>query len=223
MCVMGLFKGGKTFWAGILIVACVLAASVAGSASAQVVGANLSGRITDDGGGALPGVTITITNKSNGAQQTTVTNAEGAYRIVSLQPAPYQVKAELSGFGANTREIVLTIGANATLDFKLGVAALEESITVSAQTPLVEVARAAPSSTIVESQIQALPVLERNFLALAQLMPGAAPNYISKFSRVKFGGPADQRNGYTTIVDGGDLDDAIWGDPRNTGRRSRPW
>jgi hypothetical protein len=44
-------------------------------------------------------------------------------------------------------------------------------------------------------------------------MPGAAPNYISKFSRVKFGGPADQRNGYTTIVDGGDLDDAIWGDP----------
>jgi hypothetical protein len=54
-----------------------------------------------------------------------------------------------------------------------------------------EVARAAPSSTIVESQIQALPVFERNFLALAQIMPGAAPNYISKFSRVKFGGPAD--------------------------------
>jgi hypothetical protein len=56
-------------------------------------------------------------------------------------------------------------------------------------------------------------VLERNFLSLAQMMPGAAPNYTSKFSRVKFGGPADQRNGYTTIVDGGDLDDAIWGDP----------
>ncbi|MBA2355865.1 MAG: TonB-dependent receptor, partial [Acidobacteria bacterium] len=193
--------------------ACVVAAPVAGAAAVQVVGANLSGRITDDGGGALPGVTITITNKANGSQQAVVTNAEGTYRVVALQPAPYQIKAELAGFGATTREIVLTIGANATLDFKLGVAALEESITVSAQTPLVEVARAAPSSTIVESQIQALPVLERNFLALAQLMPGAAPNYISKFSRVKFGGPADQRNGYTTIVDGGDLDDAIWGDP----------
>lgn len=186
---------------------------LASAAAAQVVGANLSGRITDEDGGALPGVTITISNKGNGAQQTVVTNSEGAYRMVSLQPAPYQVKAELVGFGTSTRELVLTIGANATLDFKLGVAGLEESITVSAQTPLVEVARAAPSSTIVESQIRALPVLERNFLALAQLMPGAAPNYISKFSRVKFGGPADQRNGYTTIVDGGDLDDAIWGDP----------
>ena len=191
----------------------IVATCVATVVAAQVVGANLSGRITDEGGGALPGVTVTVTNKSNGVQQTVVTNAEGVYRVVSLQPAPYEVKAELTGFGASARELVLTIGANATLDLKLGVAGLEESITVSASTPLVEVARAAPSSTIVESQIQALPVLERNFLALAQLMPGAAPNYISKFSRVKFGGPADQRNGYTTIVDGGDLDDAIWGDP----------
>ena len=198
---------------GCLATAMLVAAVVAAPAFAQVVGANVSGRITDDGGGALPGVTVTITNKSNGVQQTAVTNAEGVYRVVSLQPAPYEIKAELAGFGTATRELVLTIGANATLDLRLGVAGLEESITVAASTPLVEVARAAPSSTIVESQIQALPVLERNFLALAQLMPGAAPNYISKFSRVKFGGPADQRNGYTTIVDGGDLDDAIWGDP----------
>lgn len=196
-----------------LATALLVAAVVAAPVFAQVVGANVSGRITDDGGGALPGVTVTITNKSNGVQQTAVTNAEGVYRVVSLQPAPYEIKAELAGFGTATRELVLTVGANATLDLRLGVAGLEESITVAASTPLVEVSRAAPSSTIVESQIQALPVLERNFLALAQLMPGAAPNYISKFSRVKFGGPADQRNGYTTIVDGGDLDDAIWGDP----------
>jgi outer membrane receptor protein involved in Fe transport len=183
------------------------------AAAAQVVGANLSGLVTDESGGALPGVTVTILNKANGTQQVIVTTPEGTYRAVALQPAPYEITAELQGFGQTKREIVLTIGANATLDFKLGVAALEESVTVSAEAPLVEVAKAAPASTIVEEQIQALPVLERNFLALAQLMPGAAPNYISKFSRVKFGGPADQRNGYTTIVDGGDLDDAIWGDP----------
>jgi outer membrane receptor protein involved in Fe transport len=197
----------------VLGLACAVLLVAPASGRAQVVGANLSGRIVDDGGGALPGVTVTITNTANGVSQTLVTNEEGAYRAVALQPAPYQVRAELTGFGTATRDIVLTIGANATLDLKLGVANLQESITVIAQTPIVEVARAAPTSTIVESQIQALPVLERNFLALAQLMPGAAPNYISKFSRVKFGGPADQRNGYTTIVDGGDLDDAIWGDP----------
>ena len=203
----------RTWWTTVVVTALVIGAAVTGTAAAQMVGGNLSGRILDDNGGALPGVTVTITNKNNGAQQTVVTNDEGSYRAVSLQPAPYLIKAELSGFGTATREMVITIGASATLDLKLGVATLEESITVTAQTPIIEVAKAAPSSTIVESQIQALPVLERNFLALAQLMPGAAPNYISKFSRVKFGGPADQRNGYTTIVDGGDLDDAIWGDP----------
>jgi hypothetical protein len=180
---------------------------------AQVVGANLSGSVSDENGGVLPGATVTALNKANGTQQVVVTSVEGVYRFVSLQPAPYLISVELTGFGIAKRELVLTIGANMTLDLKLGVAALEESITVSAQSPLIEVARAAPTSTIVEDQIQALPVLERNFLALAQTMPGAAPNYISKFSRVKFGGPADQRNGYTTIVDGGDLDDAIWGDP----------
>lgn len=195
---------------GYLMLAMVSTASVA---FGQVAAANLAGAVTDEGGGALPGVTVTIINKANGRQQVIVTNAEGAYRAVSLQPAPYEVSAELPGFGVSKREIVLTIGANATLDFKLGVAGLEESITVSAQAPLVEVSKAGPASTIVGEQISSLPVLERNFLALAQLMPGAAPNYISKFSRVKFGGPADQRNGYTTIVDGGDLDDAIWGDP----------
>lgn len=198
---------------GRALLAALACGSVAAPAGAQVVGANLSGAITDDSGGALPGVTVTLINRANGTQQVAVTNAEGSYRVVALQPAPYVVSAELTGFGVQTREIVLTIGANATLDFTLNVATLQENITVSAQAPVIEVARAAPSSTIVEGQIQALPVLERNFLALAQLMPGAAPNYISKFSRVKFGGPADQRNGYTTIVDGGDLDDAIWGDP----------
>ena len=67
-------------------------------ALAQGTGANIGGVITDDTGGALPGVTVTITNKANGGVQTTVTGAAGNYRAVALQPAPYEVKAELSGF-----------------------------------------------------------------------------------------------------------------------------
>ena len=191
----------------------LLASSLVNPAAAQVVGANLSGSITDDNGGVLPGVTVTIQNKANGTQQVVATSVEGFYRVVSLQPAPYIVTAELTGFGVQRREIVLTIGDHASLDFKLGVASLQESITVSASSPLIEVSRAAPSSTIIESQIQALPVLERNFLVLAQLLPGAAPYSGYKFAVTKFGGVADQRNGFTTIIDGGDVDDAIWGSP----------
>ena len=182
-------------------------------AAAQVVGANLSGTVVDQSQAALPGVTVTVRNTATGRDQVLVTTAEGHFRAVALQPGRYEVVAELPGFGTARRQLTLVIGADVRVDLELGVATLEETVTVTGQGPLIEVTKSAPTTTIVEEQIQALPVLERNFLSLAQLMPGAAPNYTSKFSRVKFGGPADQRNGYTTIVDGGDLDDAIWGDP----------
>ncbi len=195
-------------------VAALLAVAIgAGAAGAQVVGANLSGTVLDSSKAALPGVTVTITNTATGRQQVLVTDEEGRYRAVALQPGPYEVTAELTGFGTAKRGVTLVVGGDLRADLELGVATLQETVTVSGAAPLIEATKSAPSTTIVSDQIQALPVLERNFLSLAQMMPGAAPNYVSKFSRVKFGGPADQRNGYTTIVDGGDLDDAIWGDP----------
>ena len=195
------------------VVAAIAVAVSAGTAGAQVVGANLSGTVLDSSKAALPGVTVTITNTATGRQQVLVTDEEGRYRAVALQPGPYEVTAELTGFGTAKRGVTLVVGGDLRADLELGVATLQETVTVSGAAPLIEATKSAPSTTIVSDQIQALPVLERNFLSLAQMMPGAAPNYVSKFSRVKFGGPADQRNGYTTIVDGGDLDDAIWGDP----------
>jgi hypothetical protein len=203
---------GKRFhraWIAVVVAALALAAP----AGAQVVGANLAGIILDQSKAALPGVTVTIRNTATGREQTLVTDGEGRYRAVALQPGPYEIVAELAGFGTAKRTTTLVIGGDVRLDLELGVATLAETVTVSGTSALIEVSKSAPSTTIVSDQIQALPVLERNFLSLAQMMPGAAPNYTSKFSRVKFGGPADQRNGYTTIVDGGDLDDAIWGDP----------
>jgi outer membrane receptor protein involved in Fe transport len=182
-------------------------------ATAQVVGANLSGTVLDQSKAALPGVTVTIRNTATGREQVLVTDDQGRFRAVALQPGPYEITAELAGFGTAKRGVTLVIGGDVRADLEMGVANLQETVTVSGAAPLIEATKSAPSTTIVSDQIQALPVLERNFLSLAQMMPGAAPNYTSKFSRVKFGGPADQRNGYTTIVDGGDLDDAIWGDP----------
>jgi carboxypeptidase family protein len=195
----------------VLAICLVLVAAI--GASAQGTGANIGGVVTDDTGGALPGVTVTITNTANGTAQVIVTGAQGNYRAVALQAAPYEVKAELSGFGTTKRDITLTVGADLTLDLKLGVAGLQESLTVIGDSPLVEVAKAAPTSVITADQVQALPVLSRNFLVLAQLLPGAAPYTGYKFAVTKIGGVADQRNGFTTIIDGGDVDDAIWGSP----------
>jgi len=197
-----------------LIVAALGLVATPRPAAAQVVGGSIGGTVTDDTGGALPGVTVTVTNRSNGTAQVLTTGERGNYRAVALQPAPYAIAVELSGFAEQKREIVLTIGSDLTIDFKMGISSLSETLTVTAETPLVEVAKSQPSSVMVAEQVAALPVLSRNFLTLAQLMPSTTPNNLGqKFAIIQFGGPADQRNGYTTIIDGGDIDDAVWGNP----------
>src|SRR6185436_18251557 len=116
------------------------------------------------------------------------------------------------------RAITLVVGSEQTLDLSLGVANLAETITVVGEAPLVEVAKSQPSSVITAAQLEALPVLSRNFLVLAQLLPGAAPisravSTLPRNGATKFGAVPDERYAYTTQIDGGDVDDAIWGHP----------
>jgi Carboxypeptidase regulatory-like domain/TonB dependent receptor len=186
---------------------------VARLASPQGAGASVSGIVTDDSGGRLPGVTIIVTNKLTGQSQVLVSGPEGNYRAVALQPAAYEITAELTGFSILRREITLTVGADVTLDLELRIAGVEESVTVVGEEPLVEVTKAQLSSVVVSEQVDTLPNLGRNFLDLAQLLPGSGPDnsQVQYFNPTKFGGAADQRNAFTTVVDGGSIDDAIWG------------
>jgi hypothetical protein len=200
------------------LVTCVaVATSIAGAprfAHGQV-GATLAGVVSDDTGALLPGVTVTLTNTSNGTTQVLVTGPDGNYRAVALPPAPYRITVELTGFAPATRAITLTIGADAKADFTLALASVQENVTVSGEAPLVETARSEPTSVVLADQIETLPVLDRNFLVLAQTLPGSAPLTAGNttFATTKFGGPADQRNGYTTLIDGGSVDDTDWGSP----------
>jgi carboxypeptidase family protein/TonB-dependent receptor-like protein len=190
------------------------------SAYAQIGGAaNIGGAVTDDSGAALPGVSVTVTNTANGRSQTVVTGSDGRYRAVQLQPGPYLVSAELQGFSTSRRNVVLVVGSDAELNISLGVAAVNENVTVTGEAPLVEVAKSQPSSVISATQLETLPVLSRNFLVLAQLLPGAGPISLRSPSNLprngvtKFGAVPDERYAYTTQIDGGDVDDAIWGVP----------
>jgi hypothetical protein len=88
-----------------------------------------------------------------------------------------------------------------------------ESVTVSGSAPVIEVTKSELSSVVLSDQVNTLPTIGRNFLELAQLLPGAGPDNSSVqfFNPTKFEGVADQRNGWTSLIDGGDIDDAIWG------------
>jgi hypothetical protein len=193
----------------------LLALLLHGPASAQTIGAAVGGIVSDEGGARLAGATITITNSSNGRTQILVSGALGEYRAVALQPAPYRIAAELSGFAHAEQDVTLTVGSDASLDFHLALAGIRESITVAAPTLSFDVAQSQPSSVVTREQIRVLPELGRSFLGLAQLLPGSGPlnASVTRFATTRFGGAADQRSGFTTLVDGGDVDDAQWGSP----------
>ena len=111
--------------------------------------------------------------------------------------------------------MTLAVGADATLDIRLPWPACARAITSPSPPVSIEVARHQPSSMVTEEQIRALPEIGRNFLVLAQLLPGSGPlnASVTRFATTKFGGVADQRSGFTTLIDGGDVDDAQWGSP----------
>ena len=186
------------------------------TALAQSTG-TVNGRIVDQAGLALPGVTVTVTNTATQAVRTTVSNAEGLYSLPALQPGPYNVTADLAGFGPQRRAVTLVTGTTVTMDFTMGVAALEESITVTGAAPLVETTRSEVSSTLQLAEVQNLPMLNRNFTGLVQLVPGARPAPVVDTSKTTMGNGmsfsgAGGRN-VNVVVDGADNRDDIIGGP----------
>src|SRR5215210_1275828 len=108
-------------------------------ARAQIANAVITGIVTDAQGGVLPGVTITVRNAESGVTRTIITETNGRYRLGGLPPGRYNLMAELQGFAAiDVRDITLTLGLEYPRDFTMGVQGLQESITVTGESPVVE-------------------------------------------------------------------------------------
>jgi len=181
----------------------------------QPLGASVTGAIVDASGASLADSVVTIAHLLNGRRQQIKTSTSGIYRAVGLLPGNYEITAEHEGFAPVTRRVTLVVDGEMTVNFTLALAGVKDRVTVTTETALLEVTRSEPSSAITKAEVDALPILDRNFLTLAQLLPGSGPvnGTVTRFAITRFGGPADQRSGYTTIVDGGDIDDAQWGSP----------
>ena len=182
------------------------------------VGGNLNGLVTDPSDASVPGATVTVTNNNNGASQKLTTGADGMYRAVNLQPAAYTVTVEAAGFATQKKTITLLVGTEETLNFKVGVTEVAQNVTVTGEAGAqIEVTKSEPSSVVNDEQIDDLPVLNRDFLVIAQTMPGSTTmtnmGVYPAFNVTKFGGVADQRSGNSTILDGAPIDDPIWGSP----------
>jgi hypothetical protein len=142
---------GATAW---LLFACF------GSAIAQSVGSGtIEGTVRDESNAILPGVTLTISSPQLLAKEVTqVTDSAGDYKFVDLPPGTYRLKAELSGFSTFIREdLRLTVGFTARVDLSLKVGAMAESITVSGQSPVVDITSTTASVAFTKEILDAVP------------------------------------------------------------------
>ena len=137
--------------------------------------ASVTGVVRDTSQAVLPGVTVEASSPAlPGGVRTTVTDSDGAYRITELRPGVYTVTYTLPGFSVLRREgIELTPSFTANLNVELAVGALEESITVSGQTPLVDTQSLTQQKTISRELLSAVPT-SQSILGIASLMPAVA-------------------------------------------------
>lgn len=142
-------------------------------ASAQVRQAEVAGIVTDSSGGVLPGVTVTATHVATQQVRTTVTDTDGRYLFPALPVGVYQIRAELEGLTPIVfSDYRLQVGDSARLDITMRVAALEDTITVVGQPPLIDTTKSDLSGRIDQTQLEELPLSGRNWLAFATLAPG---------------------------------------------------
>src|SRR6476620_920134 len=167
------------------------------TAFAQTCAASLTGIVTDASGAAVPGATVTATNQATNVDYTAVSNDAGNYTMTSLPVGTYVIKAELSRFKtAASKPIAMEAKQVVRLDFKLELGAVEETVEVKSDTPVMQTETATVGSVISGTTLSALPLNGRNTGQLSLLLPGVVSPNPSTFTNIRnFSGGRPYVNG----------------------------
>lgn len=163
----------------VLVVLGVAAFLTVEPASAQVSSttSGLVGVVTDSTKSVLPGVVISLKNLATAQVRTATTSESGEYRLVGVEPGDYEVSFEMSGFKTVViAPITLVVGTAPRLDAALELGALNETVTVSGQTALIETSNTSLSHTIDRRELEAIPLNSRNPVELTLLTPNTVPS-----------------------------------------------
>ncbi|HZT76273.1 MAG TPA: carboxypeptidase regulatory-like domain-containing protein [Vicinamibacterales bacterium] len=147
----------------------VLAACLGVGVAAQNVSSSLTGVVKDSQDAVLPGVTVTATSPALIGSQTAVTESNGTYRFPSLPPGTYTLTFEIPGFQKLQRpNIVLALSTTLTIDATLQLATVQESVQVTAASPVVDVSTTAVGNTLNADKLFNVPSSSDLWGALAQ-------------------------------------------------------
>ena len=155
----------------------------------------IEGRVLDATGAALPGATVTVVYVKTAVQRSTVTNEQGLYRALNLNPGEHDLTVELQGFKTVLyKKVQVENGQTVTINVKMEVAGVSETMTVMGSSPLVNAATAEMSNTIGTRQVNETPLNGREFTRLSLFAPGVVQSSASVASIVINGNSASQSN-----------------------------
>jgi hypothetical protein len=161
----------------------------------------ISGTVTDSTGAVVPRATVTITNQGTNQTLKLVTSEAGVYSATPLEPVTYRVTVEAAGFKKAVADNVKVDTANmSAVNFSLETGALDNQVSVTAETPLLNIESGTVGQTITERQIQDVPLLNRSVLDLAVTLPNVAGDVGSENPGVTAGAPVP---GFNLSLDGG--------------------
>lgn len=176
-----------------------LALLTAGVCNAQTFRGGISGRIVDQTGGVLPGVSVTATNTATGIARTTTSSSTGGYSFPDLPLGPYTVEASLKGFQSQRAAVEVAVSTITSIDMKLNPSQVTETVEVSAAAVMLDTVSTALSNVIQPRQVQDLPVNGRDFRRMLDLSPGVAGNSVNGV----------RARGNNFQIDGADNNDAF--------------
>ena len=190
-----------------------LASLIVAAALAQTSTADLAGTISDESGGVVRKVEVTLTSQDTGAQRITHTDDAGRYYFEQLPPGSYRLTAQAVGFQTEVApRVELTVGRKAVLDMRLRVGGIRTEAIVTTGAGLVDTRDSSLSNVMPNAAIRELPLNGRDVNQLALLEPGvvmtrrAADSGSAQYKLVINGSQPSQNS---FLLDGSDINDAL--------------
>src|SRR6476660_9383512 len=195
---------------------------IAMSASAQQGTTELRGRVIDPQGAVLPGVTVVVRNQETGMFRETLSGPDGTFIASGLVPGTYQLNAELQGFKKFERkDLRLEVGKTSSVDVQMTVGGVEETVTVTTESPLVDVTSKEIGGNITSETLVKLPSVNGNFIGFVGLLPGIIPSISTESfgsDSISVNGQDPRNNNY--MLDGGNNNDDVIGQRAGTQART---
>ena len=178
-----------------------LVAALVPAASAQISTGSIYGKLADEQGGVLPGATITLTGATIGAR-TTTSGGNGEFRFLSLDPGTYTLSVAMAGFATTQRSVIVSAGVNVDVSFTARVAGVAETVTVDAETPVIDTKKMGTGTTVSREELQMLPN-SRDPWAFMRAVPGVQIDRVNQS-----GTESGQQSGF--VGKGSSQADAMW-------------